>query len=402
MAEPVTTTTGADDAPSFKILTLNNISVVGLERFPRDRYEIASEIQHPDAILLRSFNMHGMEIPPSLKAVGRAGAGVNNIPVAELSQRGIAVFNAPGANANAVKELVLAGMLLAARNLCQAWDFVKGLEGDDEAIRRQVEAGKKQFVGFELPGRTLGVIGLGAIGVKVCNAALKLGMEVYGYDPDITVERAWQLSSEVKQAASVDDLLSRVDVVSFHVPLVESTRHMIDSERLRSMREGATILNFSRDGIVDDAAVCEALDAGRIGAYVCDFPNNLIRHHPRVIALPHLGASTREAEENCAIMVADEVREYLENGNVSHSVNFPTVQVPRNGGHRLAVVNANVPNMLGQISSVLGAAGHNILDMVNKSRGDIAYTLVDVEDRLGHCIDQLSAIEGVLSVRALP
>ena len=386
----------------YKILTLNNISVAGLERLPRDRYEIASEIQHPDAILLRSFKMHDMEIPATLKAVGRAGAGVNNIPVDKLSKLGIPVFNAPGANANAVKELVLAGMLLAARNICQAWDFSRNQQGDDAAINKAVEAGKKNFVGFELPGRTLGVIGLGAIGVKVCNAALALGMKVIGYDPDITVQRAWQLSSEVQQANSVDDLLNRSDFVTFHVPLIDATRHMINADRLKSMKKGVVLMNFARSGIIDDQAVVEALDAGKVYAYVCDFPSNLLKNHPRVVTLPHLGASTVEAEENCAIMVADQVRDYLEDGTVLNSVNFPEVNMPRTEGFRLAVVNANVPNMLGQISTVLAEAGHNILDMLNKSRGELAYTLVDVETAMGEaCLDRLRAIQGVLSVRTL-
>ncbi|HEY9198008.1 MAG TPA: phosphoglycerate dehydrogenase [Gammaproteobacteria bacterium] len=386
----------------YKILTLNNISVCGLERLPLDRYEIASEIAHPDAILLRSFKMHEMEIPATLKAVGRAGAGVNNIPVDKLSKLGIPVFNAPGANANAVKELVLAGMLLAARNICQAWDFSRNQEGDDATINKAVEAGKKNFVGFELPGRTLGVIGLGAIGVKVCNAALALGMKVIGYDPDITVQRAWQLSSEVQQANSVDDLLNRVDFVTFHVPLIDATRNMINADRLKSMKKGVVLLNFARNGIIDDEAALAAIESGKVYAYVCDFPSNLLKNHPRVITLPHLGASTVEAEENCAVMVADQVRDYLENGNVLNSVNFPEVNMPRTEGFRLAVVNANVPNMLGQISTVLAEAGHNILDMLNKSRGELAYTLVDVESTLAEpCLDRLRAINGVLSVRTL-
>jgi len=386
----------------YKILTLNNISVCGLERLPRDRYEIASEIAHPDAILLRSFKMHDMDIPATLKAVGRAGAGVNNIPVDKLSALGIPVFNAPGANANAVKELVIAGMLLAARNICQAWDFSRNQQGDDAIINKAVEAGKKNFVGFELPGRTLGVIGLGAIGVKVCNAALALGMKVIGYDPDITVQRAWQLSSEVQQANSVDDLLNRVDFVTFHVPLIDATRNMINAVRLKSMKKGVVLLNFARNGIIDDEAVLAAIESGKVYAYVCDFPSNLLKNHPRVITLPHLGASTVEAEDNCAIMVADQVRDYLENGNVLNSVNFPEVNMPRTEGFRLALVNANVPNMLGQISTVLAESGHNIIDMLNKSRGGLAYTLVDVETAVGDaCRDRLRAINGVLSVRAL-
>jgi D-3-phosphoglycerate dehydrogenase len=386
----------------FKILTLNNISVAGLERLPLERYEIASEIAHPDAILVRSFKMHEMEIPASLKAVGRAGAGVNNIPVAKLSARGIAVFNAPGANANAVKELVIAGMLIGCRNICPAWSFARAQQGDDAAINKQVEAGKKNYVGFELPGRTLGVIGLGAIGVLVANAALALGMKVIGYDPDITVQRAWQLSSQVQQAVNLEDLLARSDFISFHVPLVEGTRGMITTERLKGMKPGVVLLNFAREGIVDDAAVIAALDSGQVYAYVCDFPSNALKDHPRVVTLPHIGASTAEAEDNCARMVADQVRDYLENGNVVNAVNLPEVSMPRNGGHRLAVVNANVPNMLGQISTALAKDGHNILDMLNKSRGDLAYTLVDVEKALSPAtVAALSAIEGVLSVRVV-
>jgi len=386
----------------YKILTLNNISPVGLEHFPRDSYEVASEIQHPDAILLRSYNMHEMEVPASVKAIGRAGAGVNNIPVERMSQAGIPVFIAPGANANAVKELVIAGMLIASRNLCQAWDFARTLEGDDGVIHKAVESGKKQFVGFELPGKTLGVVGLGAIGVQVANGALALGMNVVGYDPAITVQRAWEMSSQVHKATSIEDLLANVDYVSFHVPLVDETRNMINRERLKRVRKGLVVLNFSRDGVVDNQAVVEALDAGMVYAYVCDFPVTLLKSHPRVITLPHLGASTRQAEENCAVMVVDEVREYLENGNVRNSVNFPELFTPRNGGFRVSVVNRNVPNMLGQISTSMANAGLNILDMLNKSRGDLAYTLVDVDSEpTVQCLDAIAAIQGVLNVRAL-
>ncbi len=383
-----------------KVLTLNNLSAAGLERLPRDSYEVASEIQHPDAILLRSYNMHKMEIPDSVMAVGRAGAGVNNIPVDALSVRGIPVFNAPGANANAVKELVLAGMLVAARNICQSWSFARDLEGEDSDIHKQVESGKKQFVGFELPGRTLGVIGLGAIGVQVANGALAHGMNVIGFDPDITVQRAWQMSSSVQQASSVDDLLSRVDFVSFHVPLVDATRSMINRERLRLMKDDVVILNFSRSGIIDDEAVCEAIDAGKVYAYVCDFPSNLLKRHPRVISLPHIGASTTEAEENCAVMVVDQIRDFLEDGNIRNSVNFPEMRMPRNGSYRLAVVNANVPNMLGQISTAMAESGLNILDMLNKSRGELAYTLVDVDREIeALCIERILAVDGVLNAR---
>jgi len=386
----------------YKIQTLNNISVVGLKKLPRETYEIASEISSPDAILLRSYKMHDMELPESVKAIGRAGAGTNNIPVPRMTEMGVPVFNAPGANANAVRELVLAGMIMACRNLGNAWNYAKGLEGDDTEISKQVEKGKKQFVGFELPGRTLGVVGLGAIGVKVANAARALGMNVIGYDPTITMKSAWQLSSDVEQALSVDDLLSKSDFVTFHVPLIESTANMINAERIKIMKDNATILNFARNGIVDDEAVVPALDSGKLYAYACDFPSNLLKDHPRCITLPHLGASTSEAEENCAVMVAEQVRDYLENGNVTNSVNFPSIRLSRNGGFRMAVVNSNVPNMLGQISTDLADADLNIIDMVNKSRDDIAITLLDVDKEPDQAtMDRILGIEGVLSVRCL-
>ncbi|MCG8489447.1 MAG: 3-phosphoglycerate dehydrogenase family protein [Candidatus Thiodiazotropha sp.] len=386
----------------YKILTLNNISVAGLDRLPRDSYEVASEVSHPDAILLRSYKMHDMEIPPTVQAIGRAGAGVNNIPVADMTSKGIPVFNAPGANANAVKELVLAGALLAARNLGQAWRFATNLDGSDPEVSKQVESGKKDFVGFELPGRTMGVIGLGAIGVKVANACRALGMNVIGYDPTITVQSAWKLASEVEQALSVDDLLSKSDFVTFHVPLTDATADMINADRLKLMKPESVLLNFARNGIINDQAAVEALDSGHLYAYVCDFPNNLLKDHPRVITLPHLGASTKEAEDNCAIMVADQVKDYLENGNITNSVNFPSINLPRNGGHRIAVVNNNVPNMVGQISTDLANEGLNILDMLNKSRDNVAVTLLDVDQKPSEqLLETLSSIEGVLSVRSL-
>ena len=387
----------------YKIQTLNNISVVGLDRFPRGEYEIASEISNPDAILVRSAKMHDLSLPESVKAIGRAGAGVNNIPVDAMTGAGIPVFNAPGANANAVKELVVAGMLMAARNIGQGWRFATGLSGEDAAINKDVEAGKKHFVGFELPGRTLGVVGLGAIGVKVANAARALGMNVIGYDPTITVQAAWALKAEVEQALSVDDLVARSDFITFHVPLTDSTRNMINSDRIRLMKQKSVLLNFARNGIIDDEVVVAALDSGHIYAYVCDFPSNLLKDHPRVITLPHLGASTSEAEENCAVMVADQVRDWLENGNVTNSVNFPEINLPRaEGGYRLAVVNSNVPNMLGQVSTDLAEAGLNIIDMINKSRGDIAVTLIDVDNPPpDEAVQRINDIDGVLSVRCL-
>ncbi|MDH5785287.1 MAG: phosphoglycerate dehydrogenase [Chromatiales bacterium] len=386
-----------------KILTLNNISAAGLDRLPRDSYEVASEFQNPDAILLRSFKMHEMAIPASLKAVGRAGAGVNNIPVDKMSEKGVVVFNAPGANSNAVKELVIAGMLMACRNIAQAWDFSRNLEGTDEEIGKATEAGKKNYGGFELPGRTLGVVGLGAIGVRIANAAVALGMHVIGFDPGITVKGAWQLDAAVKQAGSVDELLNNSDFITFHVPLIDATKNLINADRLKRMKDNVVVLNFARGGIVNDEDMVAALDSGKAYAYVCDFPTNLLKKHPRVITLPHLGASTREAEENCAIMVADQVKEYLENGNITNSVNFPEVVMPRaEGSHRITIANANVPNMLGQISTDLASAGLNIVDMLNKSRGELAYTVVDVDKAVPQeIIDQIAAINGVLSVRAI-
>jgi D-3-phosphoglycerate dehydrogenase len=388
---------------TYRILTLKNISARGLERLPRERYEVASDLNQPDAILVRSADMHKTTVPTSVLAIGRAGAGTNNIPVAELSKRGIPVFNAPGANANAVKELVLAGLLLAARNICQAWAFARSLSGDDHAIDEAVEKGKKKFVGFELPGRTLGVVGLGAIGVEVANSAEALGMKVLGYDPQITVHRAWQLSSGVEQALSLDDLFARSDAITVHVPLNNDTRALVNAARLKLMKKGGVILNFARAPIVDDAAVLASLEAGHLGAYVCDFPTNALKDHAKVVTLPHLGASTGEAEENCAVMVADTVREYLENGNIRNSVNFPEAVLPRVPGvTRLAVANRNVPNMVGQISTCLAAAGLNIADLLNKSRGEYAYTLIDIDSAVPEALlGQIRDIEGVLAARIL-
>lgn len=386
----------------FKVLTYNNISAAGLDKFPRDRYEVASEIPNPDAIMLRSFDLHGVDIPASVKAVGRAGAGVNNIPVAEYSKRGIPVFNAPGANANAVKELVMAGMLLSARNICAAWDYSRHLEGDDKTLHTLVEKGKKQFAGFELAGKTLAVLGLGAIGVKVANAAIDMGMQVVGYDPMLTVESAWRLSASAIRAVSIDDLISRADLVTLHVPLNDHTRQVINAARLDCMKKGAILLNFSRDKVVDEEAVMAALDSGRLGAYVCDFPSQRLIKHPKVIALPHLGASTGEAEDNCAEMIADQLRDFLENGNIQNSVNLPEVVMPRSTNTRLGVVNENVPNMVGQITGALAEANLNINDLMNKSRGDLAYTLVDLDgDVPATTLERIRSITGVLSARLI-
>ncbi len=385
----------------YRILTLNNISARGLERLPRDRYEVAPDLERPDAILVRSGDMHATPIAPSVLAVGRAGAGVNNIPIAEFSKRGIPVFNTPGANANAVKELVLASLLLAARNICPAWEFARSLEGDDHTIDAAVEKGKKKFVGFEMPGRTLGVVGLGAIGVEVANSALALGMKVLGYDPQITVQRAWQLSANVEQALSLEDLFARADAVSVHVPLNDHTRKLVNETRLKLMKKSGILLNFARAAIIDDAAVVAALNDGRLHAYVCDFPNTLLKDHPKVVTLPHLGASTGEAEENCAVMVADQVRDFLENGNIRNSVNYPEAVLPRAPGTtRLAIANSNVPNMVGQISTCLAAARINIAELLNKSRGEYAYTLVDAEGAIGaDLLTKIRSIDGILAAR---
>lgn len=386
----------------YKILTLNNISLKGLQRLPRETYEVASEIGHPDAILLRSFKMHDMEIPETVAAIGRAGAGVNNIPVDRMTERGVPVFNAPGANANAVKELVLTGLLLAARNVPGAMNFSAGLDGTDEEVSKSVESGKKNFVGYELPSKTLGVIGLGAIGLRVANAALSLGMKVVGYDPQISVQSAWQLSSGVEQAVSLDHLFSKSDAVTVHVPLLDATRGIVSADRIRMMPAGGVIVNLARGGICDEEAVIAALDDGHLHAYVADFPNNALLKHEKVISFPHLGASTNEAEENCAIMVADNVREYLENGNVLNSVNFPDAIMPRNGGHRITIANANVPNIVGQVTTILANAGQNIADLLNKSRGDVAYTIIDLDGEISdETLTKIREIEGVLSLRYL-
>lgn len=385
-----------------KIQTLNAISKKGLSRLPVG-YVVGNDITDPDAILVRSQVMHELPIPSSVMAIGRAGAGTNNIPTKAMSERGVVVFNAPGANANAVKELVIAGMLMGTRNIFPALTFVNGLHGDDESLHKQVEAGKKHFVGHELRGSTLGVIGLGAIGSMLAESAIQLGMNVVGFDPEITVDAAWRLPSQVKKAASVDDLVKRADFISLHVPLLAATKDLINAERVKLMKKGSILLNFARDGIVNEQAVLDGLNDSKLHAYVCDFPSNLLRHHPRFVALPHLGASTEEAEENCAIMVADQVSDYLENGNILNAVNFPNIAMPRESAFRLAIANANVPNMLGQISTTLAGAGLNIHNMVNKSRGDLAFTLVDVESAVPQAvIDQLTAIGGVLRVRYLP
>ncbi|MFI4926537.1 MAG: phosphoglycerate dehydrogenase, partial [Burkholderiales bacterium] len=387
----------------YGVWVLNQISKAGLERLPAARYRTGKDIAQPDAILVRSADLHGMDIPASVQAVARAGAGTNNIPVAALSARGVPVFNAPGGNANAVKELVLAGMLMAARNLGAAQRFVDRLDLQAPQLEQRIEDGKKAFAGFELAHHTLGVIGLGKVGSLVADAAIKLGMDVMGFDPEITVEAAWSLPSQVRRAASVADVLQNAQLVSLHVPLVQATRHLVHAGNLAAMRRDAVLLNFSREGVVDDAAVAAALDAGRLGCYVCDFPNANIARQPRVIALPHLGASTREAEDNCAVMVAEQLRDFLEHGNVRNAVNFPDTTMGRGTAWRVAIANANVPNMLGQISTAMAHAGLNIHNMVNKSKGEMAYTLVDLDTAAEpHVIDRIARIPGVLSIRSVP
>lgn len=386
----------------IKVLTLNSIAAEGLQRFPRDRYEVASKIADPDAVILRSFDMHDMDIAESIMAIGRAGAGTNNIPVEAMSARGVPVFNAPGANANAVKELAIAGLLIAARNICHARDYVKGLSDSGDALDKAVEAGKKQFIGFELPGKTLGVIGLGAVGVEVANAALAMGMKVIGFDPKITVRRAWQLSAGVEHTETLDQLFEKADAITLHLPLAEETRGLVNRDRLALLKDGAVLINFSRGGIVDNEAVIAALDNGNLHTYISDFPTADLIAHPKTVVLPHLGASTGEAEENCAIMVAESLKDFLENGNIRFSVNFPETRLPRLDAWRIAIANANVPNMVGQISTYLAAAGLNIEDLLNKSIGDLAYTIVDVNGPVTEAtMAKIRAIDGVLTLRNL-
>jgi D-3-phosphoglycerate dehydrogenase len=386
----------------YKILTLNNISPVGLEKLPNDLYTVSDDEAQPDAIILRSFKMHEMEIPSSLKAVGRAGAGFNNIPVDKMAENGIPVFNAPGANANAVKELVIASLFMAARNLTEAVKYTEALEGEDAELSKLVEAGKKKYAGFELPGKTIGVVGLGAIGRMVANTCLDLGMNVIGFDPGLTVDGAWQLSSKVRRANSVNEILPKVDFITVHVPLIDATRDLINAENVSSMKQSAVVINLARGGIVNDAAVCDALDEGKLGGYVTDFPNNRTKKTSQVIGLPHLGASTVEAEDNCAVMVAEQVRDYLENGNIVNSVNFPNVSMPRSTDYRLVVCNANVPNMVGQISTIMADANLNIHDMINQSRGDVAYTIVDVDSQIPDAVvEQIRALDGIMLARVI-
>ena len=385
-----------------RVAVFNNIAARGLERFPHARYIVGKGLSSPDAILVRSHVLAPADIPASVKAIGRAGAGVNNIPVEHLSQRGVPVFNAPGANANAVKELVFAAMLAAARNVVPAIAYVEGLGGGDDFDER-VEDGKKQFAGFELPGRTLGIVGLGAVGGLVADTAIKLGMQVLGHDPEITVDSAWRLPSAVKKAQSVEEVIKGADFGTLHVPRNDRTRNLVNAKRLAGARRGLVLLNFSREGIVEEEAVLAALAEKRIRAYITDFPNARLRGHPGVLALPHLGASTAEAEENCAVMVVDQVREFLEEGTIRNAVNFPTVDMARGSPHRIAIANANVPNMVGQISTTMAQAGLNIHNMVNTSRGEMAYTLLDLDTAAApEVLERIAHIPGVLSIRSIP
>jgi D-3-phosphoglycerate dehydrogenase len=387
----------------LSVQVMNQIAPAGLARLPAERYQVGKDLANPDAILLRSADLHSVTLPDSLRAVARAGAGVNNIPVAALSARGVPVFNAPGANANAVKELVLAGMLMAARHLPAALRFASSLDMGEPDVDRTVEDGKKAFAGIELAGRTLGIVGLGKIGCLVADAAIKLGMDVVGFDPEITVDAAWSLPSQVRRASSVAEVLRASQFVSLHVPLMDATRHLVGTGNIGLMPAGGVLLNFSRDGVVDHVAVVESLSAGHLGHYVCDFPGSAIHGHAGVIALPHLGASTAEAEENSAVMVVEQLRAYLEHGEIRNAVNFPAVQMARESAYRVAIANANVPNMLGQMSTAMAQAGLNIHNMVNKSRGEMAYTLVDVDSPVADAVlSALRAIPGVLAVRSLP
>ena len=388
---------------TYRIKTLNAISSHGLNRLPKDAFEVGNDIEDADAWLVRSADLHHVKIPASVQAVARAGAGTNNIPVADLSDRGVVVFFTPGANANAVKELVIVGMLLAARNVVPALSFARNLTGDESEMNVAVESGKKQFVGWELPGRTLGVIGLGAIGVEVANAAQSLGMRVLGYDPAITIRHAWQLSSQVDRAASIEEVFKKADVITVHVPLMESTKHLVNAERIALMKSRSVLLNFARAGIVDEQAVLAALDAGEIRGYVCDFPSPALHGHPRVVALPHLGASTGEAEDNCAVMAAEALRDFLENGNIVNSVNFPDATMAREeGASRIVIANRNVPNMVAEISSLIGDAGLNITNLLNKSRGERAWTMIDVDGSVPDALlTRIHGLVGVLSARVI-
>lgn len=386
----------------YKIQTLNKISGTGLDRFPRDKYEVASEIGNPDAVVLRSFKMHDMELPVTLKAIARAGAGVNNIPVEKCTDRGIVVFNTPGANANSVKELVLTGLLISSRKIVEGILWAKGLVGNADDVAKVVEKGKSQFAGPEIQGKTLGVVGLGAIGVMVANSALALGMKVIGYDPFISVESAWGLSKEVERATMLETLIAECDYITLHVPLTDKTRGLINKDRLDAMKDQVRLLNFSRNGIVNNKDLADALESGKVAAYVTDFPDEALLKLDGVIGLPHLGASTPEAEENCATMAVDQLKDFLEKGNIKNAVNFPQCELPMSGSKRLVVANKNIPNMVGQITTLLAKEKVNIADMINKHKENIAYNIIDIDsDVSAELLDTLKSIDGVIMVRLI-
>ena len=386
----------------YKIMKLNEIAVEGLEKFPLDKYEISTEVTHPDAIILRSYKMLDMKLPETLLAVARAGAGVNNIPIEKCSEKGIVVFNTPGANANAVKELTLAGLLLASRDIAKGIAFAESLKGKGAEVPGMIEKNKKQFAGTEILGKTLGVIGLGKIGVSVANSTLDLGMEVIGYDPFISVEAAWGLSRQVQRATGLDMLIANADYITIHTPLTDATKGMLDDDKFKHMKKGVRILNFSRGGIVNNDALKDAIKAGIVERYVTDFPDDELLNMDKVIAIPHLGASTQEAESNCAVMAVKQLRDFIETGIIKNSVNYPDCKLEQNSDYRLIVMNKNIPNMVGQVSTILAKANINIVEMLNKSKGDYACTIIDASDEppkemIGH----IDAIKGVVKVRLL-
>nr|WP_324257596.1 phosphoglycerate dehydrogenase [Cellvibrio fontiphilus] len=390
----------------FKIKTYNAISIKGLNRFPRENYEVASDIGSPDAYILRSHKLHGEALPDSVKAVARAGAGTNNVPVEEYTKKGVVVFNSPGANANAVKELVLAGMLLGSRGIVSGMQYVNGLTHmtDAEEMSKLLEKEKSNFAGMEIQGKTLGIVGLGAIGSLIADAALALGMNVVGFDPALSVEAAWRLPNQVGRMENLQSLLARSDFITLHVPAIPQTKHLINADTLKVCKKGAVLLNFAREAIVDAHAVVDSLNAGHLGKYICDFPEPILLNRPDVLAMPHIGASTEEAEENCAIMAADQLVDYLENGNIKNSVNFPAVSMDRNGamGARITFSNQNVSGVLGHVLSVLADHKANVVDMVNKSRGDVAYNIIDVEIvPSAELVAALAKVEHVIAVRVI-
>jgi D-3-phosphoglycerate dehydrogenase len=388
----------------YKIKTYNKIAIKGLERFARDRYELSSDIGHPDAYILRSQKLHGEPLPETVKAIARAGAGVNNVPVEMCTAKGVVVFNTPGANANAVKELVLAGMLLSSRGIVQGMAYAQSLQTMTDAgqMHQQLEAEKKRFAGSELAGKTVGIVGLGAIGSLVAEMALSLGMHVLGYDPALSVDAAWRLPSQVQKMENLQSLLAKADYISLHVPAIDATHHLINADMLKGVKRGAILLNFARETIVDPEAVVMSLQADQLGQYICDFPEPCLLGNDKVIAMPHIGASTEEAEENCAIMAADQLIDYLENGNIKNSVNFPAVSMARAGDCRITFANHNVPGVLGNVLSVFTRHDVNVIDMVNKSRGDIAYNIIDVEGQPSAAVlAEINSLEHVVALRVL-